>query len=197
MTIWLRTFRTRSSFYRRSRVATRNWPLAAKVDGDEQRADYGCSAQAPGRLRNKHLALLNGLLYCECCAARMVYSYAAKGGRKYPYYVCRNAQVKGWDACPSKSLPAQAIEESVPGRIRQAQGGIAGIEFREDLLDSVIEEIAEFLAIGLTWPPWTPRARPSVRPWRRALAPTRKAYFTKWTPASSVRAARFAGGAWT
>jgi site-specific DNA recombinase len=79
-----------------------------------------------GRMRNKHLALLNGLLYCECCATRMVYSYASKGGRKYPYYVCRNAQQKGWAVCPSKSLPARAIEESVVGRIREAQvGGIS------------------------------------------------------------------------
>ncbi len=75
-----------------------------------------------GRLRSQHQALLNGLLHCECCAAPMVYSYAAKGDRKYPYYVCRNAQQKGWAMCPSKSLPAQAIEESVVGRIRQTQG---------------------------------------------------------------------------
>jgi site-specific DNA recombinase len=66
-----------------------------------------------GRLRNKHLALLNGLLYCECCAAPMAYSYAMKNGRKYPYYVCRRAQRNGWASCPSKSLPAQAVEQSV------------------------------------------------------------------------------------
>ena len=82
-------------------------------------------ALARGRLRSQHQALLNGLLHCECCAAPMVYSYAAKGDRKYPYYVCRNAQRKGWAACPSKSLPAQAIEESVLRQIRQAPGGIA------------------------------------------------------------------------
>lgn len=76
---------------------------------------------ARGELRNQHQALLHGLLHCECCAAPMVYSYAAKGGRKYPYYVCRNAQRNGWDGCPSKSLPAQAIEDSVLGRVRQAQ----------------------------------------------------------------------------
>ncbi|MGB9458232.1 MAG: recombinase family protein, partial [Bryobacteraceae bacterium] len=80
-------------------------------------------ALARGRLRSQHQALLSGLLHCECCAAPMVYSHAAKGDRKYPYYVCRNAQQKGWAVCPSKSLPAQAIEESVLGRIRQAQGG--------------------------------------------------------------------------
>jgi hypothetical protein len=55
----------------------------------------------------------------------MVYGYALKGGRKYPYYLCRNAQQKGWAVCPSKSLPAQAIEESVVRRIRETQGGIA------------------------------------------------------------------------
>jgi len=78
-----------------------------------------------GQMRNKHLALLNGLLHCECCTARMVYSYSSKGGRKYPYYVCRNAQQKGWATCPSKSLPARAIEESVVERIREAK--VAGI----------------------------------------------------------------------
>jgi hypothetical protein len=80
---------------------------------------------ARGGFRSQHQALLNGLLQCECCAAPMVYSYAAKGGRKYPYYVCRNAQQNGWAVCPSKSLPAQAIEESVLRRIGQVPGGIA------------------------------------------------------------------------
>ena len=71
--------------------------------------------------RNKHLALLGGLLYCESCAARMVYSHSRKRDRKYPYYVCLNAQRKGWAVCPAKSLPARAIEESVLKRLREAQ----------------------------------------------------------------------------
>src|SRR5229473_1766673 len=78
------------------------------------------AAFAPGS-RNKHLALLGGLLYCESCAARMVYSHSRKNDRKYPYYVCLNAQRKGWAACPGKSLPARAIEESVLKRLREAQ----------------------------------------------------------------------------
>ena len=77
---------------------------------------------ARGRARNKHLALLSGLLYCEACTTRMVYSYAAKNDRKYPYYLCLNAQRKGWAACPAKSLPASAIEESVSC---EDQGGAA------------------------------------------------------------------------
>src|ERR1017187_1247270 len=35
-----------------------------------------------------------------------------------------NAQRKGWAVCPGKSLPARGIEESVLGRIREAQHGI-------------------------------------------------------------------------
>lgn len=102
-----------------------------------------------GGFRNRHAALLNGLLHCECCAAPMVYSYAAKGDRKYPYYVCRNAQQKGWAVCPSKSLPAQAIEESVLGRIRQAQAGDAdataweqmGRERQREVLEGLVERV--------------------------------------------------------
>jgi hypothetical protein len=81
-------------------------------------------ALARGKSRNKHLALLSGLLYCESCATRMVYSYSVKGDRRYPYYVCLNAQRKGWTVCPGKSLPAGAIEKSVLGRIREAKHGI-------------------------------------------------------------------------
>lgn len=71
-------------------------------------------------LRNKHQALLQGLLHCECCAAPMAYSYAVKNDRKYAYYVCRKAQRKGSASCPSKSLSAWVIEESVLRRIWEA-----------------------------------------------------------------------------
>ena len=54
-----------------------------------------------GSPRNKHLALLSGLLHCESCAARMVYSYAVKNGRKYPYYVCL-----GRNAAAGRHVPA-------------------------------------------------------------------------------------------
>ena len=81
---------------------------------------------AHGRPRNKHLALLGGLLYCDSCVARMVYSYSRKNDRQYHYYVCLNAQRKGWAACPGKSLPARAIEESVLKRLREAQPALFG-----------------------------------------------------------------------
>ena len=73
------------------------------------------------RPRNKHLALLAGLLHCDSCGTRMVYSYASKNGRTYPYYVCLNAQRKGWADCPSKSLAARVIEQSVLAQLLQAK----------------------------------------------------------------------------
>jgi site-specific DNA recombinase len=79
---------------------------------------------ARGRSRNKHLALLSGLLYCESCATRMVYSYSGSQERRYRYYVCLNAQRKGWAVCPAKSLSASMIEESIVERIREAKRGI-------------------------------------------------------------------------
>jgi site-specific DNA recombinase len=79
------------------------------------------SAFVGGKARNIHKALLNGLLYCDCCGTRMVYSYSTKNGRRYTYYVCLNAQRKGWSACPAKSLSAHAIEASVLGNIEKAQ----------------------------------------------------------------------------
>ncbi len=86
-----------------------------------------CASVARGRARNKHLALLSGLLFCESCATPMVYSYSGNNQRKYPYYLCLNAQRKGWAVCPAKSLPARAIEESVLVRIREAQRGILDV----------------------------------------------------------------------
>jgi site-specific DNA recombinase len=79
---------------------------------------------ARGKARNKHNALLAGLLHCDSCNARMVYSYGGANGRIYPYYVCLNAQRKGRHMCPSKSLPAKAIEDSILGKIRAERDGL-------------------------------------------------------------------------
>jgi site-specific DNA recombinase len=74
----------------------------------------------------------------------MVYSYSGTGDHKYPYYVCLNAQRKGWKVCPAKSLPARAIEESVLGRIREESPGVFD-PAQWDLMDRVrrVEAIRE------------------------------------------------------
>jgi site-specific DNA recombinase len=79
---------------------------------------------ARGKARNKHLALLSGLLHCEACGTRMIYTYAVQNGLKYPYYLCLNAQRKGRAVCPAKTLPALTTEESVLARVREERHGI-------------------------------------------------------------------------
>jgi site-specific DNA recombinase len=69
-------------------------------------------------VRNKYGALLRGLLHCDACGTAMVHTYTVKNSRRYRYYVCLRAQQQGWDACPSKSLPAQRVEDSIVDRIR-------------------------------------------------------------------------------
>jgi hypothetical protein len=104
---------------------------------------------APAKGRHQHQALLSGLLYCQCCGTRMVHAYTTRNQRRYCYYVCLNAQRHGWAACPSKSLPAQALEESV---LQQIEAAITapgwGADWSErnrtqqvELLQAVVERI--------------------------------------------------------
>jgi site-specific DNA recombinase len=68
--------------------------------------------------RNKHGALLKGLLRCVPCACAMAHSYTQQGAKRYRYYVCVQAQKRGWDRCLSKSVPAGEIERFVVEQIR-------------------------------------------------------------------------------
>ena len=71
-----------------------------------------------GVTRNKYGALLKGLLHCKPCGCGMMHTYTTKGNRRYRYYVCMNAQKRGWENCPTKSVPAAEIERFVVDRIR-------------------------------------------------------------------------------
>jgi DNA invertase Pin-like site-specific DNA recombinase len=64
-------------------------------------------------------APLKGLLRCEPCKAVMIPSETRKQGRAYRYYVCANAQRRGWKACPSQAIPAKVVEESVLEQVRK------------------------------------------------------------------------------
>jgi site-specific DNA recombinase len=68
--------------------------------------------------RNKHNALLRGLLRCVACDCGMSPSYTSKGSRQYRYYVCHRAQKNGWHVCPSPSIPAGEIERFVVDQIK-------------------------------------------------------------------------------
>lgn len=69
-------------------------------------------------VRNKHGALLRGLLRCGPCGCAMSHTYTAKGNRRYRYYVCGTAQQRGWSECPAPSVPAGAIERFVVEQIK-------------------------------------------------------------------------------
>ena len=77
----------------------------------------GHSGGAP--VRNQFGALLKGLLYCTPCGCAMTPVHTTKNGTKrYRYYTCVSAQKRGWDRCPSKSIPAGQIEQFVVDQIQ-------------------------------------------------------------------------------
>jgi hypothetical protein len=79
---------------------------------------HGPDVGPPGRQRLT--ALLKGLLRCVCCDCAMTPSHTTrKGGLRYRYYTCVHAQKSGWQSCPSKSIPAQPIEQLVVEQIQR------------------------------------------------------------------------------
>src|SRR5713226_5367556 len=67
--------------------------------------------------RNRSGAILKGLLYCRPCGSAMSPTYSSKGSKHYRYYICTNAQKRGWDHCPSQSVPAGPMERIVREQI--------------------------------------------------------------------------------
>ncbi len=68
--------------------------------------------------RNKHSALLRGILRCAACDCGMSHNYTTRRNRLYRYYVCMKAQKRGWNTCPSPSVPAGEIERFVVDEIK-------------------------------------------------------------------------------
>src|SRR5262249_45969928 len=65
-------------------------------------------------------SLLKGLLRCVPCDCAMTPAHTPrKGSRRYRYYVCTGAQKRGWQSCPSQSIPAAQIEQLVLDQIHQ------------------------------------------------------------------------------
>ena len=70
-------------------------------------------------VRNKFGAILKGLLHCTPCKCVMSPTHSTRQGTKrYRYYVCTSAQKRGWNSCPSKSIPAGEIERFVVEQIK-------------------------------------------------------------------------------
>jgi site-specific DNA recombinase len=78
-------------------------------------------------------AILRGILRCKACDCGMVNSHSTKGNRRYRYYLCHNAQSRGWRHCPRPTLPAQEIERFVVEEI-------CAIGQDDGLIQEVVEE---------------------------------------------------------
>src|SRR6516162_10007977 len=77
-------------------------------------------------LRTRSRALLQGLLRCRPCGCAMTPAHVTNGNKRYRYYTCSAAQKKGWHTCPSKSVPAVALERFVLDQIAAHARHVAG-----------------------------------------------------------------------
>lgn len=90
-------------------------PAAWQEVNDRLRSNGRAGAS---HVRNRHGALLKGLLVCAPCGCAMAHTFTTRGVKAHRYYVCTGAQKSGWKTCPTKSLPASQIEEFVVKQIR-------------------------------------------------------------------------------
>lgn len=66
------------------------------------------------RKNAKCAGLLSQLLRCEACDCPMIHTYSVKDKvKKYRYYVCLKAQTLGYATCPTRSVNAQEMEDTV------------------------------------------------------------------------------------
>lgn len=105
---------------------------AGQIYAGQQKAiiDEGTFKKAQERLKANRIerkatkniectGLLSRLLICKTCGHAMFHTYTMKEPtRKYRYYVCTNAQKRGYSSCPTKSINAQAIEDATISCLR-------------------------------------------------------------------------------
>jgi site-specific DNA recombinase len=75
------------------------------------------SVQQGNLKRNRHDALLKGLLHCTACDAPFSHTYTKKKNRMYRYYTCSQKRFKGPCTCLSPSLSAGEIERIVTDQL--------------------------------------------------------------------------------
>jgi site-specific DNA recombinase len=104
---------------------------------EEVSAEFGARQRRRSEVvRTNQSAMLAGLLFCKSCERPMIATYTAKRGRRFRYYVCQKARQNGWHSCPTKSVAARLIEDSV---VAQLQGALSSEETRQLLQISETE----------------------------------------------------------
>ncbi len=95
-------------------------PIVDKAIWERANAHLHRNGSTGGKdARNKHGALLRGLLHCAACGAAMNHSFTTKkDGVRYRYYRCAANEKRGAFACPGGSVPAHEVEQLVVDRIR-------------------------------------------------------------------------------
>jgi len=71
------------------------------------------------KVRNKHGALLKGLVECASCGGAMIHTYVQKKTTRYRYYVCAIAHQRGWNKCATRSVSAPELEGAVINQLRR------------------------------------------------------------------------------
>ena len=79
----------------------------------KERMDYN-RVNRKIRKNSKCAGLLSQLIRCKACSSAMFHSYSIKDKvKKYRYYICVNAQKKGYGVCPTRSVNAEEVESAV------------------------------------------------------------------------------------
>jgi site-specific DNA recombinase len=86
------------------------------------------------RLGLRSGALLKGLLRCGPCGCALSPAHSTKNHTCYRYYVCVQAQQRGWKSCPTKSVSAEPVERFVVAQLRalSADSDVAARLRRQD-----------------------------------------------------------------
>lgn len=93
-----------------------------------------------GHRRRNPDYILGGILFCGCCESALTAASTRKGNGEWRYYRCVRRDKQGADACPTKNLRAERIENFVIERMREATAG-AGLG--DELVGAVRERVEE------------------------------------------------------
>ena len=114
-------------------------PIVDRAVYDQAQRLLATSSRDQRRHGRSEAYLLRGILRCAVCGAAFVPASTRKSGREHRYYRCRTRDQRGPDGCPSRQLPAEAIEGFVVARVRE-------LACDADLATEVAERLEERLA---------------------------------------------------
>jgi site-specific DNA recombinase len=93
--------------------------VTPKVFDQVQRILAENNRNAGASHRNRHGALLRGILRCASCDSSMSHAFTSRNGKAFRYYRCTHAIKNGKEACSTGSVPASKIEHIVIEQIKR------------------------------------------------------------------------------